>query len=207
MREMVAAGEADALVPERVWQELAKGLMEAAPRRMFDLLAECGALPRVLPGWAATDSARALRALDAAAADGAALPLRWASLLCGVDASAAEVTSARLRAPSDCRDLAVLAAAQRGAHDAAATPPALLDVLQACDAFRRPERFGQWLAVCRYDGGGAEAAARLERARVAANGVDAGAIARAHPRDIAGAIRRARIAAITAAMKDEATPG
>jgi tRNA nucleotidyltransferase (CCA-adding enzyme) len=201
MRAMVAAGEADALVPERVWQELAKGLMEAAPRRMFDVLAECGALPLVLPGWASMDAARALRALDAATTDGAALPLRWAALFCSVDASAAEVTSARLRAPSDCRDLAVLAAAQRGAHDAAATPPGLLDVLQACDAFRRPERFAQWLAVCRYDGGSAEAAARLEDARVAAQAVDAGAIARAHPRDVAGAIRRARVAAITAAMK------
>jgi tRNA nucleotidyltransferase (CCA-adding enzyme) len=202
MREMADAGEVDALVPERVWQELAKGLMEAAPRRMFDVLAACGALPRVLPGWAAMDAERALRALDAAAADGAALPLRWAALLAGVDASAAEVTSARLRAPSDCRELAVLAAAQRPAFDAAATPAALLDLLQACDVFRRPERFDDWMRVCGYDGGSEEAAARIERARAAAESVDAGAIARAHQRDVRGAIRRARIAAITAAMTD-----
>jgi tRNA nucleotidyltransferase (CCA-adding enzyme) len=49
MREMVAAGEADALVPERVWQELARGLMEARPSRMFELLRECGALAVLLP--------------------------------------------------------------------------------------------------------------------------------------------------------------
>ena len=49
MRAMVAAGEADALVAERVWQELAVGLMESAPARMFALLNQCGALARVLP--------------------------------------------------------------------------------------------------------------------------------------------------------------
>ncbi|WP_076999390.1 multifunctional CCA addition/repair protein [Variovorax sp. KK3] len=49
MREMVDAGEADALVPERVWQELARGLMEAKPSRMFDVLRSCGALTVLLP--------------------------------------------------------------------------------------------------------------------------------------------------------------
>ena len=46
MRQMVAAGEVDALVPERVWQELAKGLMEQKPSRMFDVLRACGALQK-----------------------------------------------------------------------------------------------------------------------------------------------------------------
>ena len=49
MRDMVADGEVDALVPERVWQELARGLMEAQPSRMFEVLRECGALARLLP--------------------------------------------------------------------------------------------------------------------------------------------------------------
>lgn len=49
MRRMVADGEVDALVPERVWQELARGLMEAHPRRMFEVLRECGALKALLP--------------------------------------------------------------------------------------------------------------------------------------------------------------
>ncbi len=49
MREMVAHGEADHLVAERVWQELARGLMEEKPSRMFDVLRECGALAVVLP--------------------------------------------------------------------------------------------------------------------------------------------------------------
>ncbi|MGZ5204231.1 MAG: multifunctional CCA addition/repair protein [Caldimonas sp.] len=49
MRQMVEQGEADALVAERVWREVSRGLMEARPSRMFEVLRECGALERVLP--------------------------------------------------------------------------------------------------------------------------------------------------------------
>jgi tRNA nucleotidyltransferase (CCA-adding enzyme) len=49
MQAMVQAGEVDALVPERVWQELSRGLMEATPSRMFEVLRACGALARLLP--------------------------------------------------------------------------------------------------------------------------------------------------------------
>lgn len=49
MRQMVDAGEVDALVPERVWQELSRGLMEPKPSRMFEVLRSCGALARLLP--------------------------------------------------------------------------------------------------------------------------------------------------------------
>ncbi|MCP1773129.1 tRNA nucleotidyltransferase (CCA-adding enzyme) [Neisseria perflava] len=49
MKQMVADGESDALVAERVWQELAKGLMEWQPRRMIEILRECGALAVILP--------------------------------------------------------------------------------------------------------------------------------------------------------------
>ncbi len=49
MRSMVAHGEADHLVAERVWQELARGLMEEQPSRMFEVLRQCGALKVVLP--------------------------------------------------------------------------------------------------------------------------------------------------------------
>ena len=49
MRKMVDAGEVDALVAERVWQELARGLMEKKPSRMLAVLRECGALARIMP--------------------------------------------------------------------------------------------------------------------------------------------------------------
>ncbi len=49
MRRMVESGEVDALVPERVWREISRGLMERRPSRMLDVLRRCGALERVLP--------------------------------------------------------------------------------------------------------------------------------------------------------------
>ena len=53
MRDMVAAGEVDALVAERVWQELSRGLMEQRPSRMIEVLRDAGALPKLLPEVAA----------------------------------------------------------------------------------------------------------------------------------------------------------
>ena len=49
MRSMVDNGEVDALVAERVWQELARGLMEKTPSKFFTTLRECGALAKILP--------------------------------------------------------------------------------------------------------------------------------------------------------------
>lgn len=49
MRSMVDSGEVDALVPERVWQELSKALNGSKPSRFFEVLRECGALPRLFP--------------------------------------------------------------------------------------------------------------------------------------------------------------
>ncbi len=94
MRAMTAAGEVDALVAERVWQELARGLMEARPSRMFELLRQCGALARLLPEvdalWGVPQRAdyhpevdtgvHVMMVIDMAARLGAALPARFAAL-------------------------------------------------------------------------------------------------------------------------------
>ena len=93
--EMVGAGEADALVAERVWQELARGLMEAQPSRMFTVLRACGALARVMPEadrlWGVPQPAEhhpevdtgvhLMMVLDSAARQNAPLPVRWACLV------------------------------------------------------------------------------------------------------------------------------
>lgn len=95
MRQMVDAGEVDALVPERVWQELARGLMEAAPSRMFEVLRECGALARILPEldalWGVPQPEKyhpeidtgvhVMMVVDTAARRGYSLPIRFAALL------------------------------------------------------------------------------------------------------------------------------
>ncbi|CDS53611.1 tRNA nucleotidyltransferase [Polaromonas sp. CG9_12] len=94
MCEMVEDGEVDALVPERVWQELARGLMEHKPSRMLDVLRECGALKHLLPEvdrlWGVPQRAQyhpevdtgihLMMVLDMAAQLGAPLPVRFACL-------------------------------------------------------------------------------------------------------------------------------
>lgn len=95
MQDMVQAGEVDALVAERVWQEIARGLMEAKPSRMFEVLRACGALQRLLPEldalWGVPQPEKyhpeidtgvhIMLVLDYAAERGYSLPIRFAALL------------------------------------------------------------------------------------------------------------------------------
>src|SRR3989344_5239806 len=94
-KEMVAHGEVDHLVAERVWQELARGLMEEKPSRMFEVLRECGALQVLLPEvarlWGVPQRAEyhpevdtgvhLMMVLDMAARLQAPLPVRFACLV------------------------------------------------------------------------------------------------------------------------------
>ena len=94
MREMIQAGEVDALVAERVWQELARGLMEDRPSRLFEVLRACGALTRLLPEverlWGVPQRAQyhpevdtgihLMMVLDMSARLAAPLPVRFACL-------------------------------------------------------------------------------------------------------------------------------
>ena len=94
MRDMVENGEVDALVPERVWQELAKGLMEDKPSRMFEVLRACGALQKIMPEldrlWGVPQpemyhpeidtGVHIMMVIDYAASCGYSLPIRFAAL-------------------------------------------------------------------------------------------------------------------------------
>ena len=95
MQQMVQNGEVDALVPERVWQELAKGFMEAQPSRMFEVLRACGALERILPElnklWGVPQppqhhpeidtGVHVMMVIDYAAKQNFSLPVRFAALM------------------------------------------------------------------------------------------------------------------------------
>ena len=95
MREMVEKGEVDALVPERVWQEISKGLMEEKPSRMFEVLRACGALKKIMPEldalWGVPQPANhhpevdtgvhVMMVIDYAAAKQYQLPIRFAALM------------------------------------------------------------------------------------------------------------------------------
>jgi tRNA nucleotidyltransferase (CCA-adding enzyme) len=187
MRKMVETGEADYLVPERVWQEFAKGLVEERPQRMFEVLEACGLRARLLPELETQPEVVS-----------GSLAARFALLCWALAEDEVETLCRRLRVPNEPRELAVLVSRNREALEAAAhaSPEDLLKLLKAADAFRRPERFAELLEVARLAAHGVDFT-RLERARAAAAAVDAGALAsKAAGADIARLVDEARLKAI-----------
>jgi tRNA nucleotidyltransferase (CCA-adding enzyme) len=191
MKGMVRSGEADYLVAERVWQEFSKGLCEAHPERMLEVLDATGLSQKLLPETRTRPKSFS-----------GSLAVRFAVLAWPLSETQTTTLSERLKAPNEVRELALLASRNRerllAAHTAG--PGELLDLLKRGDAFRRPERFGELLEAAHaaepaFDG------ARLERARSAAEAVDAGAIASKarSATDIARLVDEARIEAITRA--------
>lgn len=241
MRAMVTAGEADALVPERVWQETERALAEPAPDAWLRALRECGALARILPELDAlygvpqpaewhpeVDTGLHMELVMRAAADlspsarvrfaalmhdlgkGRTPRSRWPKHIGHEERGAAMVRelAARLRVPVDFRELAELAARWHGlAHRALELRPrTVLELLESCDAMRRPGRFHELLLACEADfrgrGGFRSSpypqADRLRRAQAAAQGV---ALSDQERDGLAGAeigerLRRRRLAAL-----------
>jgi len=242
MRQMVSAGEVDALVAERVWQELSRGLMEKQPSRMFLMLRECGALARLLPEIdrlfgvpqppqhhpEIDTGIHVMLVVDWAARQGYSLPVRFAALMHdlgkgvtppefwpkhhGHEAKSVELVRAlseRIRVPADCRDLALAVARDHGnVHRALELRAAtVVELLERVDAFRRPERFAEFLQACECDFRGRPgfehkdypAPAYFALAFAAAQSINAGEIAaRSAPANIRKAIYDARVAAVSA---------
>jgi tRNA nucleotidyltransferase (CCA-adding enzyme) len=256
MRDMVAAGEADALVPERVWQELSRGLMETRPARLFDVLRACGALVRLMPEvdrlWGVPQRAdhhpevdtgvHLMMVLDMSARLRAPLTVRYACLCHdlgkgttpadalprhtgheGRSVTMLRAMSERLRVPTDCRELAEVVAREHGNihRSGGFGAAALVRLLDRCDAWRKPERFGEALLACECDARGRlglqerpyASAPRLQAALAAGQSVDtawvaADAAARgARGPEIGQAIQRARGTAVaqTLGLIDDAS--
>ncbi|MGA8864238.1 MAG: multifunctional CCA addition/repair protein [Gallionella sp.] len=246
MRGMVENGEVDALVAERVWQELARGLMEKTPSRFFETLRSCGALARIIPevdglfGVPQPEKhhpeidcgIHTMLVVDDAARHGYALETRYAALThdlgkattpreilprhTGHELRSVELVkqlSERLRAPGECRDLALLAARYHGDIHRARELRAdtIIRLFQSADAWRRLERFNHLLQACASDargrtGHGEDAyppADYLLNLLSVARAVDAGEIARQCPDSstIADAVQQARIDAIEPLVK------
>jgi tRNA nucleotidyltransferase (CCA-adding enzyme) len=147
MAQMVEAGEVDALVPERVWQELAKALAEDRPSVFFEVLRACGALARLLPEvdrlWGVPQPAKWHPEIDTGVH--AMLVLDMAARL----SSEPEVRFAAL-----CHDLGKgttpreIWPSHRGHEERSVE---LLDAL--CDRFRVPNRFRELARItARYHG-------------------------------------------------------
>jgi tRNA nucleotidyltransferase (CCA-adding enzyme) len=248
MQTMVAAGEVDHLVAERVWQELSRGLMEEKPSQMFEVLRECGALARIVPEldrmWGVPQTAihhpeidtgiHNMMVLDTAAQRQAPLAVRVACLFHDLGKGTTPVdilpkhtdhesrsealtleVCARLKVPSDLRDLAVINAREHTrVHRALELNPGTAhDLFARSDAWRKPERFVQMLEACECDARGRlgfenreyPQVAYLQRLLEAAKQVDAGAVAMqtVDKSKIPERVREARCLAIAAAMKNE----
>ena len=216
-RQMVDNGEVDALVPERVWKEISRGMLYEKPSKMFNMLADVSALPRVMPQlvW----NGRVAGLLDAAHGCGLPLPSRYA-ILC-LDTPDIEALSRHLRVPNDCLDYArLLPLVLRGlqAWQALENEPDLqkadeiVALIERCDGLRKPARFMDLIqaAACAGKTGFPlpdSAAVQhgdvpvafwricLERAK----DIDAGAIAREYagkPAQIKEAVRKVRVESV-----------
>ena len=240
MKSMVAAGEVDALVPDRVWKETEEALLGANIHVYFEVLRSCGALKRLFPEVDALfgvpqpeqwhpeidTGVHTLMVLQQAEKISRALPVRFAALTHDLGKGSTrqedlpshpghEIKSCklirglseRLPVPKTSRDLALITAefhthCHRALELRAKT---ILKVLEKTDAFRRPERFEQFLLACEADARGRTGyenrsypqADFLRAARTAAASIDAAAIAK-ESRDskIPAAIRKARLQAV-----------
>jgi tRNA nucleotidyltransferase (CCA-adding enzyme) len=241
MQDMVNGGEVDALVAERVWQELARGLMGKKPSRFFETLRSCGALAKILPEVDALFGVpqpekhhpeidcgiHTMLVVDDAALHDYPLEVRFAALThdlgkgntpkdilprhIGHELRGVELVkqlSQRMRASSECRDLALLAARYHGdihrARELCAET--IIKLFHSADAWRRPERFTHLLQACAADARGRTGhendaypqADYLLQLLAIAHGVDAGEIAKQCTDEsaIAAAVQQARIKAI-----------
>lgn len=205
MQQMVTAGEADALVAERVVQEFNKGLMESCPSEMLKVLRQCGALARVLPEVDAAFDPSLLLALDRAAAAQYSLATRWSLLLFTAfkeKIEALEAFAQRLRLPEAYGQMAALEARfyfrwQQLEQGPALPGEDLLEMMERMDALRRPERFVEMLEAMECVSGSNGGDAAKEILLAALNKVKSVEIQpewkKGSPTEIAAAIRTARL--------------
>lgn len=222
MRDMVQSGEVNALVSERVWQEIARGLMEQQPSRMMDVLRESDALTRIMPEIestlieSSTNNARMKLVVDYAAQHEFSLAVRWAAML-----TAATMTSEnsnvstlvaqlclRLKVPSEVRDISLLVLKEYANIEQALTlsSASVVHLFERCDAFRRPARLTQLIQAVlalHYEQPDFPQQVYLELALAAAQAIPTGQIAQEamlrfpnQPQQIALAIFTARVEAV-----------
>jgi tRNA nucleotidyltransferase (CCA-adding enzyme) len=207
LRSMVKNGEVDALVPERVWAEISRGLIAGNPARMVTLLKETGALARIAPGAPAGEEA--LAALDRAAKPGVPLAVRLAVWLVAGRLSEHHIKAlcSDLKTPADVRDyatqLALLDESFRESPRAA--PKQVLFLIERLDGLRRGARFGQLLEALVIlhpeDVAAQTLRTTLEVGLRAVRDLDAVAIARnAVDGDVAAAMHSARLNALYVAL-------
>ena len=189
MKYLVDHDEVDALVAERVWQEVEKALADVNPWIFFKVLRECGALERLLPEieqlfgvpqakqWhpEVDTGVHTMMVLEQAARLSKESVVRFAALLHDLGKGITpkeqwpkhiahesrgvplvDAVCTRLKVPGQFRALAVLVAEfHLNYHRVEELKPAtIVDLFTRLDAFRRPERFAQFLLACEADAKG-----------------------------------------------------
>lgn len=204
MQEMVRAGEVDALVPERVWQEVSRGLMEKQPARMLEVLKKVGALPIILPELETVLTAERLQILDKMAEKEESLACRFGALTFALPLEVLQKLNQRLRLPQPLFSLVRRLEAEKAAllSGKNLTISALLTLLLRCDVVRRPMLFEEilnvfsWLFAEWKETGQPDF---FRKAAQAIQNVDGGKIAKEclHPHEIPRALEKAREAALS----------
>lgn len=154
MRQMVIRNELGTVAPERLWQEIARGLMEMMPSKMNEVLDECGALYKIFGDVHVVVKGGLL---DALAIKNAPLPVRFAVMVCAIEEELKSrdnfivALEKNLRIPSDCSRLAILVAREYeevikiknvGGEE-------ILALIMRCSALRRLDEFHIMLYVIR----------------------------------------------------------
>lgn len=171
MQQMVQSGEIDALVPERIWKEFSRALMSEKPQRFFEVLKNCDALDILFPEFKNTLD---LTALNNAVKIHTSETMRFAVLLHYLSQSDIQAICKRFRVPSEFKELALLVSKYFNHYHNLNMQNAeqVLFILKSIDAFRRPERFSQWMTACHAINKKQNHNAALLRALTAAKNVD-----------------------------------
>lgn len=212
LKHMVNQGEVDALVPERVQQELDKGMNTANPARMFQALRDWGALERLFPQCPWQHFTLSLQALEVSAQTGLPLPSRWCAWIATLlhdqpdNQHLISAWSARYHWSQEKQRRLTLACDLGPVMRqlSPAQPEAWLPLLEQYDAWRRPQRFLQALDLqaCLspiFPHSQLDLATRGRQALNVCLNLDSAAIARStpHPRDIPAQLQAQRRAALS----------
>ncbi len=148
VKELVASGETDHLVAERVFAEISRGLMEVAPTRMLDVLIDSGYWSRAFSEAPIDKNLRS--ALSIAAGTGATLPIRASILFSNVSASLLTDFCERHKFPSEVSDPLTVFIRNREPVLQANSAQEYFIALQAFDLIRRPERLETFLETLTF---------------------------------------------------------
>lgn len=149
MRDMSYAGEVDALVAERVWQEFEKALKEPYPERFFEILQCCGALQKLFPEISMNLPLQ-LKILKQAVKLTKEPEVRFAAFMSYLNPEEIKMLCRRYRPPKIYLQLSLLVAKNLKTFVAITVLPEedIATLLESIDAFRRTKRFEQFLLAC-----------------------------------------------------------